>query len=348
MKRILITGCGGPAGVNFVKSIRIAPEKFFVVGTDVNKYYLQLPDVDERLLVSRNNDPHYIDSLNEIIAKNNCEFLHPQPDTEVKVISENRDRLDAQTFLPSRNTIRICQNKFETAKIWKSKAIPTPESMFIKEEKDLEEAAHRLGLPFWLRATEGAGGRGSTLVENIEQGQAWIRYWRLMGMDWEFFAQQYLPGKNIAFQSIWKNGELVTSQARERLEYIYPYLAPSGITGTPSVAVTVHRPDVNKIATECVLAVDYDATGVFSVDLKEDAHGVPCPTEINAGRFFTTSFFFPRAGLNLPYLYVKLAYSEEIPALPKYNVLPAGLHWIRHMDSGPLLLREEEFKGINK
>lgn len=346
MKRILITGCGGPAGVNFVKSLRIAPEQFFIVGTDTNQYYLQLPDLDERFLVPRSTDPSYVDKLNEIIDKNNCEFLHPQPDIEVKTISENREKLNVLTFLPDKNTIRICQNKYESVKIWSKKGIPSPKSILVRTEKDLDTAGSELSLPFWLRATEGAGGRGSTLVQNIEQGKAWLRYWRLRGMEWDFVVQEYLPGKNIAFQSIWKNGELITSQARERLEYIYPYLAPSGITGTPSVAVTVHRDDVNKIATDCVLAIDSNAAGVFSVDLKENSQGVPYPTEINAGRFFTTNFFFPRAGVNIPYFYVKLAYKEEIPKMPKYNVLPAGLYWIRHMDAGPILLKREEFKGI--
>jgi len=32
MKRILITGSGGPAGVNFINSLREAPEKMFLVG----------------------------------------------------------------------------------------------------------------------------------------------------------------------------------------------------------------------------------------------------------------------------------------------------------------------------
>ena len=171
------------------------------------------------------------------------------------------------------------------------------------------------------------------------------RYWRSRGKDWEFIAQEYLPGKNIAFQSVWKDGEVVTSQARERLEYIYPYLAPSGVTGTPAVAVTIHREDVNEMATKAVLAIDKEATGVFCVDLKENSEGVPVPTEINAGRFFTTSFFFTKAGINMPYIYVKLAYREKIPEVKKYNALPEGLYWIRHMDSGPLLIREGEWRS---
>ena len=38
MKRILCTGAGGPAGINFVKSLQVAPEKMFIVGTESNEY----------------------------------------------------------------------------------------------------------------------------------------------------------------------------------------------------------------------------------------------------------------------------------------------------------------------
>lgn len=302
MKRILVTGAGGPAGVNFIKSLRIAPEKFFIVGSDINKYYLELPDVDVRQLSIPCTHPNYIDFLNEVIKRYNIEMVHPQPDIEVRVISENREKIKAKTFLPRKETIRICQDKLKSAKIWEDAGIPVAKTIEIENEDSIEIAAKELGFPFWIRAASGAGGRGATPCYNLEMGKAWIKYWRTRGENWKFIAQEYLPGKNLAFHSIWKDGELIVSQVRERIEYIYPHLAPSGITGTPSVAVTVNRPDVDKIATECILAIDKKPSGIFCVDLKENKEGIPCPTEINAGRFFTTSLFFSQAGLNMPYI----------------------------------------------
>ena len=332
--------------MNFIRSLRSSPEKFFICGSDSDKYYLHLPSVDERFLVPKSSNESYIDVLNQIVAERKIEFLHPQPDVEVKVISDNRERINAATFLPDKRTIDVCQDKFESVNIWKKNGIITPESVLVRNEDDLKGAIEKIGLPLWLRATKGAGGKGSTPVENAEQGTAWIRYWRARGKQWDFVAHAHLPGRNIAFQSVWKDGEIVTSQARERIEYIYPHLAPSGVTGTPSVAVTVHRDDINEIATKCVLSIDKKASGIFCVDLKENTDGVPCPTEINAGRFFTTSYFFSHAGVNMPHIYVRLAYKEKIPELPKYNALPAGLYWIRHMDSGPILADEKELGNV--
>ncbi|MEM0101250.1 MAG: hypothetical protein QW522_03295 [Candidatus Methanomethyliaceae archaeon] len=220
MKRILVTGAGGPAGVNFIKSLRIAPEKFFIVGSDINKYYLELPDVDVRQLSIPCTHPNYIDFLNEVIKRYNIEMVHPQPDIEVRVISENREKIKAKTFLPRKETIRICQDKLKSAKIWEDAGIPVAKTIEIENEDSIEIAAKELGFPFWIRAASGAGGRGATPCYNLEMGKAWIKYWRTRGENWKFIAQEYLPGKNLAFHSIWKDGELIVSQVRERIEYI--------------------------------------------------------------------------------------------------------------------------------
>jgi carbamoyl-phosphate synthase large subunit len=224
----------------------------------------------------------------------------------------------------------------------------------LREERDVDRAFEEFGSPIWIRARHGAGGRGSSPAGNRETALSWIRYWRSRQVDWEFIAQEHLPGRNIAFHSLWRDGELVVSMARERLEYIYPYLAPSGIMGTPAVQRTVHDEAVNKIGVEAVLAVDSGFSGIASVDLKENASGVPCVTEINPGRIFTTSYFFSFASkvirgdffANIPYLYTRLAFKESVPKeIPQFNVLPSDVYWIRHMDAPARLVRDGRVIG---
>jgi carbamoyl-phosphate synthase large subunit len=334
-------------------SLRAAPEKMMLVGTDSNEYFLNLAITDQRYLVPRAKDPAYIDKLNEIISKEKIEFLHAQPDIEVKAVSENREKLDAPVFLPSKAAVVACQDKLESAKVWHKKNVPVARTMEIRKDSDIDKAFADFGSPIWVRARHGAGGKGSSPADNRETAVAWIRYWKSRGVDWEFIAQEHLPGRNIAFHSLWKNGELVVSMARERLEYIYAYLAPSGITGTPAVQKTVHYEAVNKIGTEAVLSIDQEFNGIASVDLKENAAGVPCVTEINPGRMFTTSFFFSYASkmlrkdysANIPYLYTKLAYKESIPQMPKYNVLPSDIYWVRHMDAPARLVKDGKVLG---
>ncbi|MEM2202657.1 MAG: ATP-grasp domain-containing protein, partial [Candidatus Bathyarchaeia archaeon] len=301
----------------------------------------------------RADEESYIDRLNEVIRRENADILHAQTDTEVAVVSENREKIEANVFMPSKRAIKICQDKLESARIWMEKGVPVAKTIKICDEGDVDKAFEELGSPIWIRARHGAGGKGSTPAHNREAAMAWIKYWQARGMKWEFIAQEHLPGRNIGFHSLWKDGELVTSMARERIEYIYPHLAPSGVTGTPAVQKTIHDENVNRIATEAVLAIDQNFNGIACVDLKENKEGIPCVTEINAARMFTTSFFFSYASkilrkdyyANIPYLYVKLAFKESVPEIPKYNILPENIYWIRHIDAPARLVKDGRILG---
>jgi carbamoyl-phosphate synthase large subunit len=352
-KRILATGAGGPAGINFVMSLKLAPEKLYLVSTESDEYRIHLVPTEKKYKVPSATSTDYVEKLNQIIEEEKIEFLHPQPDIEVAVISANREKIEANTLLPSKEAVLTCQDKYKSAKRWKQKGVPVAETMPVENEADIEEALERLGTPLWIRATRGAGGVGSTPASNKDTAIAWMRYWRGRNKNWKFIAQEHLSGRNLAFHSLWKEGELVTSMSRERLEYIYPHLAPSGITGTPAVQRTIRDERVNEIGTEAVLAIDSKFSGIACLDLKENGQGAPFVTEINAGRMFTTSYFFSFASkmlrsdyyANLPYLYVKLAYNEAVPKLPEYDVLPENIYWIRHIDAPARLVKDGKVLG---
>lgn len=343
-RRVLILGAGGAAGNNVVESLLDGPEPMYLVGTDCNRYHLEWPGVDRVYLLPPCTSPGYVDRLNDVIEREKIDVVHAQPDVEVRVVSESREQLRARTYLPSKEVIRLLQDKLLSAAAWRKAGLHDFPTLVVEDEASICQAVVQLGLPLWLRATEGAGARGSTLAENLETALHWLGYWRARGVGWKFIAQPYLPGREYAFQSLWYKGELITSQGRERLEYIFPHLAPSGKTGTSAVTVTVHDAALNDTATRAILAVDPRPHGVYSVDLVADRRGRMVPTEINAGRFFTTTYFYTLAGLNMPYHYIRLAMDEPAPDLPRYDALPAGLHWIRHIDCPAVLVAADEMR----
>ena len=100
VKRILVTGAGGSPAANFIRSLRKAPEEFYITGTDADKYYLMRGEVDTRYLVPRAEDPLFLEVLNAIIAEQKIGFVHAQNDPEVRFLSEQREKVQAQTFLP--------------------------------------------------------------------------------------------------------------------------------------------------------------------------------------------------------------------------------------------------------
>ena len=350
-----MTGAGGSAAINFIKCLRMVKnEKFFLVGSDINRFHLELSDVDKRYILPKATDDSYIDALNMLIERENIHMVHPQPDIEVRVIAENRKRINAITRLPRTKTVKICQDKFLTSEILSKNNISVPKSVLVKNESDLEKYFDSLKecsptKKVWIRAVRGAGSRAALPISTVDQAKMWIDYWeREKGIGYgDFMLCEFLPGKEFAWQSIWDDGELIVSQARERLEYLFGNITPSGQTSTPSIAVTVHRDDINEIATKAVKAIDKHATGIFCIDIKEDAFGKPKITEINVGRFFTTSNFFAEAGCNMPYYHIKLAFGEEIPSTPKYNPIPEGIFWVRVVDGGHKLIRKPSAKNFN-
>jgi len=346
MKKILITNAGGSPSANFVRSLRKAPEEFYLIGVDSDKYHLQRAETDEKYLIPSHDDDNYLDFLNYFIEKTNADFIHFQNSAEIEVISKDREKLKTKYFLPSKEAIRICQNKFESYKKWQEKGLPQPKTLFLNNEKDLEVAFKDLGSNIWLREIKGSGGKGSLLTNNLKQAKAWIDFKN----GWErFTAAEYLSPQSITWQSIWKKGELVVAQTRKRLYWELAKISPSGISGATGGAITVSDPKVDETAIKAIFAIDNKPHGIFSVDMTYDKNNISNPTEINIGRFFTTHEFFTQAGLNMPYIFIKTAFEEPYPEIKnKINPLPENLVWIRGMDFLPILTTLEEIEKYEK
>ena len=342
MKRILITGAGGSPSTNFVRSLRLSPEKFYLIGVDCDKYNIQRAETDEKHLISAKDDEYYLEILNNIIKETKADFLHAQNSAELEVLSENREKLGTKYFLPDKETVRICQNKFETYKRWRENSLPQPETLFLNNEDDLKETFKELGGKLWLREIKGSGGKWSFLADNFEQAKRWIELKAGWG---KFTASEYLSPQSITWQSIWKDGELIVAQTRKRLSWEFAKISPSGVTGATGAAITVSDSKVDEIAQKSIFAIDKKPHGIFSVDLTYDKNNIPNPTEINIGRFFTTHEFFTKAGLNMPYIFIKLAFGESYPEIKKkINPLPENLVWIRGIDFLPVLVTLEEIE----
>jgi carbamoyl-phosphate synthase large subunit len=330
----MVTGAGGSAAFNFVKSIRETKEPLYIVGTDCSEYHIHLArEVNSKYVIPKAREVDYIQKLNEITDKEEIEFLHAQPDIEVARISEEREKLKAKVFLPDKRTVRICHDKFKLIQHLNDQNLPAAKHILIENEGNIKAALKEFGGKIWLRAIRGAGGRGSLPVEKFEHAKAWVDYWNGWG---SFVAEEYLPGRNIAWQGLFKNGELITSLVWERIEYIISHVSPSGITGTPSVARIITNEKVNKTAVEVAYSLTEKPNGIFSIDFKENKSGVPCVTEINPGRFFTPSYMYVKAGINLPDIYLKLAFDEPISNLPKFNAFKRKILWIRGIDIEPV------------
>lgn len=328
--RVAVLGAGGPAGVNVIAALKRAGHDTF--GFDSNP--LHLAWCDGSLMPSADD----LADFDVVIA---------QPDSLVLWLVQTHA---TNTLLPDEGVIWQCQDKFSTSLAWWRQGLREYPPIKLCEPwpDNLHIARDQFGLPLWVRATRGAGAKGAIKVDSLDQAYHWLRFWQTRGDESEWVAEEYLPGRDLAWSSIWYDGELITSFARERIEYLYPHLTPEGLTGTPTVARIVHDDRVNEVAEAAVRTIDLDAHGIYSVDLREDAHGLPRPTEINAGRGFTTFGLWSLYGPNFVDLYVRLSRDgrnwwlkrPDMSEPATYNALPEGLTLSRHIDCGHTFTRE--------
>ncbi len=335
MKKILVTGAGGSPAVNFTRSLGKAPEKYYLIGVDANKYSIERAEVDARYLVPKASDLEYIPVLTDIIKELSVDVVHVQHSQEVLVISEYRDELGVRTFLPSHKSVEICDDKLLSFEHWRAAGLVVPKTMLLESESDVDVAFSELGPKVWLRATTGSGGAGATPATDPQWAKVWIDLHNGWG---KFSAAEVLRPDSIIWQSIWKDGEPIVAQCRKRLYWEFGSKFLSGVSGITGAGCIVDDKQVNRIALASILAIDERPNGIWGVDLTYNDQGIPNPTEINVGRFFTTHQFFTEAGLNMPYIWTKLALGEE-PPIPRCKINPLAVNqvWIRGVDFIPVL-----------
>ena len=144
----MILGSGGSPAANFIRSLRDAPEKFWIVGTEVSQYEIFRSEADETYITPYSNHPKSIEILQDIIDKTSTEFVHAQPDVEILNLSRNRDKLGAATFLPAKKTIEICMNKVSSYECWEKAGLKVPKTALIKNPADLEKVWMHLALKY--------------------------------------------------------------------------------------------------------------------------------------------------------------------------------------------------------
>lgn len=345
IKRILVGGAGGAPALNFIRSLKKAREKFYLIGITCNKYDLCKVKtvVNERFLVPPAVDAGYIPVLKQIIKKTKPDFLHAQNDEEVFAVSKYRLQLQVKTFLPRHEVIEICQDKFKSARIWEKAGLVVPKTFLINNENDLKGAFAKIQGKVWVRAISGAFGKWSLPTDDFDFAKHWINYYQGWG---NFSVAEYLSPNSITWLSIWRVGELIVAQGRKRLYWEFANRSVSGVTGITGTGITVSDKKVDDLAIKAIKAIDCKPHGIYGVDLTYDKSGLPNPTEINIGRFFTTHQFFTEAGLNMPYIYLRLAFNEKIPVLrKKINPLRDGLAWVRGMDTEPVLTSLKEIQS---
>ena len=350
-RRLLVPTAGTGPSNNLVRSLKAGDPSCFIVGCHDDRFVLRRSLADRNYLVPASHKRQFARALCRIVETERIDLVIPNSDADVAAISELRGQLPCRTFLPRAGVIGRCQDKYALTIFLRRAGLPVPETYAVTRLQEIEELFGRLGprRPLWCRIRKGSGSMGAIPVNTPEHARAWIRYWQEMrGVPVTAFTlSEYLPGRDFCVQGVWKNGEMMLVKMHERLSYYVAGSSASGVSSTAALAKMISSPKLAALCANAVRALDARARGAFFIDLKENASGKACITEINAGRFANVSAIHDLAGGdNMALTYVRLALGERV-AMRRTPRAAEDAYVLRDIDSLPAVFgRQELFDGI--
>ena len=345
--RLLFTNAGNAPSNNLIRSMRSGAGAPFIVGCSDDQFALKKSDADRNYVIPPADHPEWSEVLRWIVKTERLDLIIPTVDSDVESLSAARKILGEYLFLPSAAVLDLCRDKYRLLSLLRRNGIDAPESYPVRDLKQVTRIFQQLrgGRPLWCRVRSGAGALGALPVQTPEQARSWIRYWKEMrGVPVAAFVlSEYLPGRDFGCQSVWKDGKLVLIKTYERLSYLGLGSQPSRFSSVAALAKTVFESKVVDTCVRAIKLVDAKASGVFSVDLKEDVRGIPCITEIGVGRFTSATNIFDLTGKhNMARTFVKLARGLPVKIKDSYDAAP-DWYMMRDLDSAPRIFHASQF-----
>ena len=353
MIKVLVTGVGGPTPRSFVRAIKWFGKElandFEFIGVDCNRLAYGLYDKDlfsKSFVVPRADNENYWKAINTIIDENDVDGAVILPELEVIEWAKNATaklNKKIKLHLPDPALAAEIVNKHTLHQLLKDTGLVPKYYLINPLGFSYTELSEKVGKIFWVRSTEGSSGLGSLKIENEKALVQWIAI--NPGVT-EFIASEFLPGRNMACKLLYFKGKLLSTACAERVNYIMAKVAPSGITGNTSFGRLLNEPglvDMSVKAIESIAAkLNTSLNGIFTVDYKEDAAGIPKITEINIRHVAFTSSI-AAGGANLPLDTLKAMFLDDPAKMQtRHYQFEGKLIFLRDVDGYPVVMKESD------
>ncbi len=292
-KTILVTGIGGLTPRSITKVIRKKHPDYKIIGCDIDKkaigFFMTLRDgrdlVDEYYICPRCDNPNYFPWIEDLIRNKNIDYAFVQPEAEIVEWGryfEGNNKYPCPVFMGSKVLSESLRDKAIMADLLKDTDFIPKTIKVTQHEPKFEEVENNIGFPCWIRATQGTGGLGSLKLEDINSYKSWL----FINSDInEFTVSEFLPGRHLANQMLYYDGDYIKGAALECAEYVMANTSPSKVTGNTSFGRFLNENKINQFCDSCIKYLEHKlgvrAHGILSFDLKEDKDGNLKVTEVN-------------------------------------------------------------------
>lgn len=261
---VLVTGVGGPAGINAARLLRDIPG-VFVIGCDIDELSAGRFFVDEFCISPRVSDRVLYEAwITDIIAQKHVAIFLPTVHEELPVVSALSNTLSCLTIVSNTEAIALGDDKVSLYRYIETR-FPSHTIPWC-----LLTDWHTNWLPDevqFIKPRQGRGGRGCIKITKSELAALKVR-----GTDTnDLIVMQYMPGTEWTVDAYRaRNGNMVYVVPRERV----------GLAGGISIkGKTVRHEKLIELTTDICNQIGF--FGPVCVQWRADSNGVPHLLEIN-------------------------------------------------------------------
>ncbi len=295
--RILFTGVG--RRIELLQAFRNAAlvlnKELKIYGADMAGTAPALAYCDYTRRVVAMKNPGYINSLLEICEGDGIDLLIPTIDTDLLLLSENKDRfsqIGTRVMISELDKIRICRDKNNTSQFFVDCGLHAP--MPVNNWKEYKD-----GYPAFIKPKDGSSSVNAFRVENEKELEIYARQIR------DYIVQPFISGREYTIDIFcdW-DGEPISIVPRERLQ-----------VRAGEVLKTRIELDKTMIEESKALCKAFKPCGAMTVQLIRDEQDIDWFIEINP-RFGGGAPLSMKAGARSAEAILKLMCGEEIKEQP--------------------------------
>jgi predicted ATP-grasp superfamily ATP-dependent carboligase len=261
------------------------------------------------------NPAKFVSFLLRELSRHSYQMLLPMEDETTFLISKFHSEFSRRTYLPipPLEKLQFANCKDKILKLAEDKGIPIPKTWYIDDITQLNDLKASLPYPVVIKPKNSAGAVGVSYPKNSDE---LIKQYLTVHRRFPYpLIQERIPSHGNGYGASFlmgKSGDVKASFVHKRLRE-YPVTG-----GASTLRESVRNDDVRDMAHTLLKALDW--FGVAMVEFKMDPRdGIPKLMEINP-RFWGSLSLAVAAGVNFPYLLLKMSRGENFKPVEHYQI----------------------------
>lgn len=319
---VLVSGIGAPGGPSIIKCLKKNGERDIrVIVADMNPFVAGAYMADKFYTLINAEHPNFISNALEICQNDNVDVFIPLNTVSLQKLADHRkdfEKIGTKLLLSDSKAIEIANNKELTFEHLKKNNLPCPEYYIITNITELQDAAYKLGYPknnVCIKPTFSHGSKGMRILrEAVDKTHSFLNEkpdssFCTLDEVVEIFenkpfpryiVMEYLPGKEYSCDMLLNKGKTLVTIPRVRA-VIQPGMTFSGFLED--------NEEIRSLSDK--IAVSMGLNFNINMQFRYSAKNLPQLIEINP-RLSATIVMNLGAGINLPYLGIKLVLGEDV------------------------------------